>query len=774
MGQFVRHADGNSLPAEVTSFIGRRREMGDARKLLSSSRLVTLTGPGGVGKTRLALRLAGQVSRAFPDGVVLVELAEVRNPDLLPHALALALGLRDASSSWTDETLAERVAQRHLLLVLDNCEQLVERCAKLVSLLLARAPDVHILTTSREALKVAGEHTYALPPLPVPVWQSGSTIAELRQYDGVQLFLDRAKARLPEFDLTTANAPHVAQICQRLDGIPLAIELAADRIRALSVEQINARLSSRLRLLTTGDPSAAERHKTLLASIAWSHELCSPHEQLLWARLSVFRSTFDLPSVEFVCTGNVLDPDQVVDLLTDLVEKSILVREDAGPEARYRMLGAIREYGSEQLAASGEAADTHRLMLNWYAGLAAAFRSEWFGPAHREWLQRIRTDHQNVASALRHAFDDRQPEAALRITLDLAVYWMWAGLLSEQQYWLERGLEQVTHTGPLRAAALREYAFVLLFLGGIDKVPAILADATACLGDDEQDALDRAQVDFVKGMYELSHDPKQALEPFASALQGFREEGDLLGQAHALLSGGVAAWLCGEHALAQDLLQECLVVDGSYETSFRSSALMHLGMVMWDAGASDAAREMVLQALELKIRDDELIGTAMCLDGLAWFDTAAGDLRRGATLAGIAESAWRRSGFTIESVRELARFRDNCLEQLRSRLPSRTVSDLMSAGSSMSPAAAATFALGAVAPRGALPPEDMFRPLTNREWQVAQGIAEGLSNRQIAARMAISQRTVDAHVTHILEKLAFGNRAQVAAWVTERSRSAIS
>lgn len=770
MGRSVRHAGGDHVPAEVTSFVGRRRELDDARKLLSSSRLVTLTGPGGVGKTRLGLRLASQLVRAFPDGVVLVELAEIRNPELLPHAVALALGLRDEPTSWTDATLAERLAQRHLLLVLDNCEQLVERCAGLVSLLLARAPDVHVLTTSREPLKVAGEHTYAVPPLSVPVWQSGSKAAELEQYDSVRLFLDRAAARLPGFSLTTANALHVAQICQRLDGIPLAIELAADRIRALPVEQINARLSSRLRLLTTGDRSAAARHRTLVASIAWSHDLCTPREQLLWARLSVFQSSFDVAIVESVCAGTILEPDDIVDVLTDLVEKSILVREDSGPEARYRMLGSIREFGTEQLEASGETHDIHRRMLAWYASLATSFRTHWFGAAQREWTLRIRTDHQNIASALRFAFDDRQPETAVRITLDLALYWMWAGLMSEERHWLERGLKDVTRDLPLRAAALREYAYVLLFFDGLDQVPDLLAESITCVGEPGPDRHARTQHDFVTGMYELLHDPRRALEPFAAALRGHKEGGNLAGQAHSLLSGGVAAWLCGEHALAQDLLQECLVVGGNHETSFRSSALMHLGMVMWEAGEGDPAREMVLEALELKAADDELVGIAMCIDALAWFDTAAGDLRRGATLAGIAESAWRRSGLTIESVRGLSHFRDECLDELRSRLPARTVDELVLAGSSLSPTAAASYAMGTSQAGKTTTPDVPFRPLTDREWQVAERIAEGLSNRQIAGRLAISQRTADAHVAHILEKLAFANRAQVAAWVAERTR----
>lgn len=770
MGKFVRRADGDALPAELTSFIGRRRELEDARRLLSSSRLVTLTGPGGVGKTRLALRVASQSARAFPDGVVLVELAEVRNPELVPHTIAMALGLRDEPTTWSDETLAERLAHRHLLLVLDNCEQLVSRCARLARHVLARAPEVHLLVTSREALKVAGEHTLAVPPLPVPVWQSTSKVPELAQYDGVQLFLERASARLPGFQLTTANAPHVAQICQRLDGIPLAIELAADRIRALPVEQINARLSSRLQLLTTGDRSAAARHQTLVASITWSYDLCTATEQRLWARLSVFQSTFDVAAVEAVCTDSTLRPEDVLDLLTELIEKSIVIREEAGAEARFRMLGSIREFGDERLQELGEAGAVHQRMLDWSVELTRAFRNQSFGPAQREWTLRLRAEHQNVAAALRFALDADLPEIAVSITIDLALYWMWAGLMSDEQHWLERALEAPTLSGRARAAALREFAYVSLFFGGVDTVPGLLAQALESYSD--PDAHDRAHLRFVEGMYQLSHDPKLALEPFALALEGFREVGDLAGQAHTLLSGGVAAWLADEHTAAQALLEECLGVSGNYETSFRSSALMHLGMVLWEAGAGDQAREMVLEALNLKSRDEEFVGTAMCLDALSWFETAAGEFKRGATLVGIAETAWTRSGMSIESVRGLRRFRDECLDQLRSRLPAQVFADLIAAGAHLGQADALSFALNTTATPATSAPQDAFRPLTNREWQVAQGVAEGLGNRQIAGRLAISQRTADAHVAHILQKLAFNNRAQIAAWVTERSRIA--
>ncbi|MDH6522846.1 putative ATPase/DNA-binding CsgD family transcriptional regulator [Streptomyces sp. SAI-135] len=772
MGRSAHRTDGDSLPAEVTTFVGRRHELGEARKLLSTSRLVTLTGPGGVGKTRLAMRIGDQARRAFPDGVVLVELAEVRSAELVPHAVALALGFRDEPSGWSAENLAERLAHKHLLLVLDNCEHVIVACALLIRRILTRAPEVHVLTTSREAMKIGGEYTYAVPPLPVPTWNVDSRAADLAQYDGVRLFLDRAQARAPGFVMTERNAPHVAQICRRLDGIPLAIELAADRVRALPVEQINARLSSRLRLLTTGDRSASARHQTLLASITWSYDLCSQLEQLMWARLSVFPSSFVVSAVESVCTGDALAADDVVDLLTELVEKSILTREeDAGPEARYRMLGTLREFGHERLVESGGSSSVQERLVVWSAGLARRYREGWFGPGQQEWSSRLRTEHQNVASALGFALDARDPAQAMSIASDLNLYWVTAGLLSEGRHWLRRGVEESEPGTPGRATAMRWLAYFSFYLGDADLVPQLVADAMSELGPEPAPG-DLAYLRFVEGMAQLAEsDPHGAQAPLDQALRLFASTDDDVGKAHVLLGYGLTQWLCGDLASAKALLQECMRLTGQHvESTLHSSALMNLGMVVWDAGEPAAAEAMVLEALQLKVHDEELIGQAMCLDALAWFSVSQ-DPQRAATLAGCAETAWRRSGASIETVSALSKFRDASLEQLRAKFPDRVLASLMASGAELSSAQALAYATG-MQERGTGSGDhaEVFRPLTNREWQVAQQIADGLGNRQIAGRLAISPRTVDAHVAHILEKLAFSSRAQVAAWVAERQR----
>lgn len=705
--------------------------------------------------------------------MALVDLAEVRSAELVPHAVAQALGFRDEPSGWTGESLAERISQQHLLLILDNCEHLIVTCALLVRRILARAPDVHILTTSREAMKIGGEHTYAVPPLPVPGWENGSRAADLAAYDGVRLFLDRAQARVPGFAMTERNAPHIAQICQRLDGIPLAIELAADRVRALPVEQINARLSSRLRLLTTGDRSASGRHQTLVASITWSYDLCSKAERLLWARLSVFASGFAVSAVESVCTDETLHQDDVVDLLTELVEKSILSREeDAGPEARYRMLGAIREFGHDRLVEAGEDRWVGERLVAWCTRLAADYSENWFGPNQQESSRQLRSEHHNIASALRLALDAREPAMAMTIASDLNLYWVTAGLMSEGRHWLRRGVNESEPGTPGRATAMRWLAYFSFYLGDSAEVPRLIAEARDELGS-VPDPVDEAYLYFVEGMAQLSEsDPHGALGPLDHALKLFNLSDEVIGRAHVLLGYGVTQWLCGDLAAAQDLLQDCLFLTGTYvESTLHSSALMNLGMVLWDAGEARTAEAMVLEALRLKVQDAEEIGQAMCLDALAWF-SVSDDPRRAAILAGCAETAWHRSGASIESVGALRMVRDSAITRLHDKLPQHALASLMAEGAEWSSARALAYAQGMSDDHTTRESEtDSRAPLTEREWQVARLVADGLANRQIAGRLAISPRTVDAHVAHILEKLAFSNRAQVASWVTERLRN---
>jgi predicted ATPase len=380
-----------NLPAGLTRFVGRRHELTKAKRLLSTTRLLTLTGPGGVGKTRLALQLAAEVQRAFPDGVWLVELAELTEPALLGHTVAEALGLREQSGHWRLATLTDHLTGRHLLLILDNCEHLVDACAVLVDQLLRTCPQLHMLATSRQPLSITGEHILPVPPLPVPDSDQLPPPEALARYDAVTLFLDRATSAVPSFRLTADNHAAVARLCQALEGIPLALELAAVRLRALSASQILDRLTDRYALLSAGSRSAPSRQQTLRACIDWSFELCSPAERMLWARLAVFAGGFELDAAEGICSDDQLPREAVFDLVAALVDKSILIREERDAHIRYRLLETIRQYGQEKLREGGELATWRRRHRDWYAELVARppgmCFGVWLGSFRRRWIR---------------------------------------------------------------------------------------------------------------------------------------------------------------------------------------------------------------------------------------------------------------------------------------------------------------------------------------------------------------------------------------------------
>src|SRR6516164_504795 len=374
-----------NLPAELTTFVGRRGELAEVRRLLAGSRLVTLTGVGGVGKTRLALRAAAGLARAFRDGVWLVQLDQLRDQALVAQAVAGALGLQDRAGYAQAAALADYLSARQLLLVLDNCEHLVDAAAKLADLLLRAAAGLRVLATSREALTTDGETVLAVPPLAAPEAGRRLTVAELARFPAAGLFAERAAQVVPGFALNEANMAAVAGICGRLEGLPLAIELAAAQTRVLSPEQIDARLGDRLGLLTRGGRARPARQQTLRASIEWSWELCTRAERLLWARCSVFAGGFELDAAEDICADDRLAAGDVLDLLAALASKSILAVEHGEGVARYRLPETLREYGQERLRESGEDTALRRRHRDWHEQLARRADTGWLSLQMTDW-----------------------------------------------------------------------------------------------------------------------------------------------------------------------------------------------------------------------------------------------------------------------------------------------------------------------------------------------------------------------------------------------------
>ncbi len=430
----------NNLPIQLSSFIGRERAIAELKGLLSTTRLLTLTGAGGSGKTRLALQMATNLLADFEHGVWWVELAALTDPTLVPQQVASSLGISEQPGRQLMDTLSDALQPKKLLLVLDNCEHLIAACAQLVETLLRSCADLRILTTSREAFTIPGETIWPVPSLGVPDAYHLPPREGLVKYEAVHLFIERAVSVLPTFRLTQENASALAQVCRRLDGLPLAIELAAARVKVLSVEQIAARLDDSYRLLAGGSRTALPRQQTLQATIDWSHHLLSEKERILFRRLSVFMGGFTLEAAEAVCAGNGIEQDEVLDLLSHLIDKSLVAVAQRSGEARYRLLETIRQYGQDKLQEFGEAANLRRNHCDWYVGLSERAESEILGARQGSWFDRLEVEHDNLRAALGWSLEQKEAETAARMGAAIWRFWLLRGYMSEGRRWLERAL----------------------------------------------------------------------------------------------------------------------------------------------------------------------------------------------------------------------------------------------------------------------------------------------------------------------------------------------
>ncbi|MFE7563364.1 ATP-binding protein [Kitasatospora sp. NPDC057500] len=699
------------LPAEVTSFVGRRRELTELALLLAGHRLVTVTGPGGVGKSRLALRAAARAAGAFPDGGWLVELAPVRDGRLLGHAVLEALRLTDGTARAPLEVLAEQLAGRRLLLVLDGCEHLAQACAELAAALLRAVPGLRVLATSRVALRTAGERLLTLAPLPAGPVEPEGPAAVLP--DAVELFADRARAVLPSFGITAANAGAIARLCHRLDGIPLALELAAGRLRALSVEQIDARLDDRFRLLTGGDPAALPRHRTLRTAIGWSHELCTMQERLLWARLAVFVGDFDLDAAEYVCTGEGVDPDELPDHLGELVAKSVVLRVGAPPGrrdgeespygVRFRLLDTVREYGLQWLRAGGE---EHRLLRrhrDWYLGVATWGEVEWFGPRQAETAGRTALAHADLRAALEFSLaEPGEEQTALLMAGTLWFYWVGCGHLGEGRHWLERALALDAEPTGARAKALWVTGYTATLQGD-------LAAARPALEECRRQALttgdDRALAYAVhrQGCAALiGDDPARATELFEEALWHYRTIGELnsnvlmamfeLGLAHLFQgdreSGGL--WLGQVRELCEEHGEQWAYAYGLYALAYSH----------WLDGEIRPARTLARESVRLNHLFNDLLGIVLAIDLLALLETEPagpgqpGDLREARVLQGAAHRIWRAVGKPFFGSRTFNGPHRACEERAVAGLTEQEFTDFFATGTRLGLDAAVHRALG--------------------------------------------------------------------------------
>ena len=747
---------------ELTSFVGRRHELDEVKRLLSAARLVTLTGTGGVGKTRLAVRAADGLRRAFPDGAWLAELADLDDDALLTPAVAAALDLRDATSRWPVATLIDHLAGKRLLLVLDNCEHLLDACAVLADALLRGCPGLRVLATSRQPLGIAGETTLAVGPLSLPGDDDGPEA--LGRSDAVRLFADRAAAVRPGFTIDEANAAAVAALCRRLEGIPLAIELAAGRLRALTVEQVAERLDDRLRLLTGGSRTALPRHQTLRATVDWSYDLLTEPERALWRRLSVFAGGFDLPAAEAVGAGGDLPEADVLDLLAGLVDKSIVLMEPHGAAARYRLLEAVREHGRERLTASGEAAAVRRRHRDLYAGLAALDR----GLSHDQvaWLERLHTEEGNLRVALESSLADGEPEAGLKIASDLWLFWETHGHLGEGRRWLRVLLDACQAATRTTARGLWVAGYLALVQGDPDGAEALLRESLDLgqrLGDEATVAFAHQ---FLGRWAMFAGDLDTAAGHTGRAVALHRGRGGAAHVSLALVQLGLIESFRGDHERALASYEEADAICAALgERWNRSYVLWGLGITVLRQGDPGRAGTLEREALRLKRDLDDRVGIPGCVEALAWVAGTGGDHERAARLLGAARVL--RAGVQTALPGPFAADRARCEAAARAHLGDDGFARALAAGARLDPAGAVAAALGEE-PAAATPSASAPSTLTPRETEVAELVAEGLSDREIADHLVIARRTAETHVQHILRKLGARSRAQVAAWVAGR------
>ncbi len=684
-----------------------------------------------------------------------------------PPEVARGLGLLDQSATWAVARLSDRLAASRSLLILDGCEHVLDACAVLAETLLRGCPGVRVIATSRHMLGVSGEVVLQVPPLPVPRPDGTLAAKDLAAWEAVRLFVERGAAVVPGFCLDDRNAAAVAGVCDRLEGIPLAIELAAVRLRSLSPEQILERLENRFYLLSAGGPAAAQRHKTLDATIAWSYDLLSDAEQALWRMASVFSGSFDLDAAERVCAAGVISEGMILDLVDRLVVKSILVADSSGPRTRYRMLDTLREYGQWGHPDPGERRAARQRHRAWCSSLAA--RQDWLGPHQVQWVDALRAEHLNLRAAIEFCLaDPGEAAAGLRLACDLWLYWETNGHLTEGRRVMDAVLAHSAHPPILRARALWVAGYLALVQGEAARSAELLEQALDIgmrLAD--QETIAYASQFHGRALWFMG-DAIRGISLTLEAQELHRIRGDAWGLVLTLVQLGAIRAVTGYPRGAVAPFAECLAVCEEHgERWNRSYAQWGLGLSKCLLGDTASAEALVLEALATKRQVGDRPGTPLCLDTLALTAADDGRAARAATLLGAAEATWRSIPATPPQ--PLGLRRDACSAKVRQALGESAFQAAYQRGTGLDPVQAVAFALGEVPPvpratRAVSRPAD----LTARQEEVASLVAGGLSNREIAASLVISARTAETHVQHIMDKLGFTSRAQIGVWAAGR------
>jgi predicted ATPase/DNA-binding SARP family transcriptional activator len=694
-----------NLPFLLSSFVGREREMDQIKRLLATTRLLTLTGPGGCGKTRLAVEVAADLAEHFGGDVRLVELASLSDPTLVAQSVAGVLGLREQPGRTLTESLVDYLRPRRLLLVLDNCEHLIAACAALAATLLHAAPELRILATSREALQVPGEALWVVPSLSLPDLHHLPSSERLLEYDAIRLFVDRVTETMPTFTLTAQNAQTVARLCHRLDGIPLALELAAARVRFLSLEQLLHRLEGNLHLLRGQSRTSLPRQQTLQATIEWSYALLTEQERLLFCRLAVFAGGFTLEAAESVCAGAGIAPEEVLEGLAQLVNKSLVVVIEQGEDPRYRLLETVRQYAQEKLAATAEALTVKTRHAHYFLALAEHAEPHLRSAGRAPWLERLEREHDNLRAALGWAREQGEAELGLRLAGTFSWFWYFRSYLSEARDWLASllAVASAERRTPARALALfgagamawtlgeyaasrvaltesvdiwrehpnkQQLAYSLTFLGLMD---GLCGEYQAALAHHEESmALFREVGDrwglglmlyWLGDLFRQQRNHPAAQSRYEESLAAFREIGDQWGQATALQGLGAVAYRHHEYALARRHLEEALAFRREAGDRWLiAQTLNTLGMVALTEGDAQRAAAAIEESLALYRELGDKLGLIAALRSASAYAERQGNTERAEQLLTERMSLARALG----RAREVA----ECMEAL-ARLPAR-------------------------------------------------------------------------------------------------------
>lgn len=808
-----------NLPVQLTSFIGREHDLAEVQKLISTSRLVTLTGAGGCGKTRLGIQVGNNIGDTFADGVWLIDFVPLHEPGLVPQHVAQMLGLRSAPDQPLDELLLNFVHPKQMLLILDNCEHLIVACSQLAQQLLIAARGLNILATSRQSFAVPGEMIYQVQGLGWPSNDvaTSSDAQDLLKYDAVHLFVERARSLSPHFKITPENASAIVEICQRVDGIPLALELASARVNVLTSQQIAARLDDRIVLLISSQlTGAVTHHQTLQAAIDWSYDLLTSEERTLLRRLAVFDAGCTLDIAESVCSGQEVARESTLDLLSSLVDKSLVMAETSGrAEARYRLLEMIREYALRKLDESGEASRLRDRHLDFFVARAKEIALKLQSSSFQSlWLNWLDGEMDNIRSALEWALESGQVEAGLRLAKTLFGYWTNHGSMQEGRNWHDRLLAQADEQVPvmLRARATFNAGMLAGFLGDMTAARAherTVVTLCEAAGEAGLKLLALAQSPIVVAAI-VNRD-------FATAYVNVERSVELLRKVHydaelpmALATQSVAAIGLGQYQLARSLIEEALAgahkLGDPYIPALITSFIGHLEHCEQNYERAQAHYEEALAALR------ELGGTQeepRVLQGLAHARLQQGDLDRahalicesvalyrnrgnlkgmGECLIGFGVLASER-GLQAEAVRLLTtaatrgksvylslllvegREYDRYLAEARAQLTGQQFEQAQQEGRAQTLEQAIEYAL--TLPLVPADPtsetHDQFGGLTEREREIAALIVQGKRNAEIAEQLVLSKRTVEKHVANILSKLGLTSRAQIVRWAIEHN-----